>query len=406
MTLLNRLGIRNKKKKKTVKPEPIRTDCYTLAEKAIAEEKEEEEKAKKELHGNNAEDSQELEEKVLDITAFQDTSNISFLDQEYSSKINKSLFNGGFKKAQEQLKDLKDEYIGHANLGKISTTINGDVSLETAELFDKIFMNNLFYKSLEGRLKESNGFKFDYKEFHKKYLKKNGSEISYEKRKKVFDSFETLSGWVSGQDVEEIKKDVSSIDAYLTEEIKEDAEINKLDILGKRKNNLFRQYDEEISDKKGTYHEFPLLASTIDNVLDSHWDLGTETSKENLIFLHNDLTEKYARVHENGNIADSLKKEADKLYLETARKIHSPTYGMMANLGVKLVETENPEERKSLISKIGNQISLLNEIPHLHYQEGKVGYLIEIPNELCGLVNYMVETSKAYEKIHSNTDLA
>lgn len=315
---------KEKQSKKVINEE---NDYYTLAIQEIEREKEIEEANMVDLESPEIPEYQkDPTNKTKDISAFQEASNISFFDANYVSNIKNSLIKGGFNNLCNQLDDLNDAYIGHEDLGKISISPKGEVSLSTAKLFDKIFMNKTYHKSLEGRLNKLNGFVSDYKGFHKTYLKKNNSEISYEDRKNLLNSFKELSNWVSGEDIKEIKEKLDNINNYLLEEIKEETIIDNSNILTKRKDNLINEYKKEFSNEQNPHYKFQGYTNIIDIILDSFSDFNLTLSNEVKINFHNSLTRKYANVQENKNIEDSIKQETKQIYSEIFERLHGITY--------------------------------------------------------------------------------
>ncbi len=322
------MGLFNKKKQPKEKPKEVinkETDYYTLATEEIEREKELEE-ANNILDLESSELQEETTNKEIDISAFQEQSNISFFDPDYISKTKKSLFKGGFNNIYNQLGDLEDAYIGHEDLGKISISPEGEISTLTTKLFDKIFINKAYHKSLEGRLNKLNGFTSDYKEFHKAYLKKDNSKISYEDRKKLLNSLGELSKWISGEDIKEIKEKLCNINNYLLEEIKEETIIDNSGILIKRIGNLIREYNKEFSSEQNLYYKFQEYANTIDEILDSVSDFDFTLLNETKIDFHNFLTKRYAEVQENKNIGDPIKQEVKQTYLEIFERLHGIPY--------------------------------------------------------------------------------
>jgi len=319
---------KRKKNKEEKLEEVVKPDYYKLAMQDIEKEKEIEDTLKSTTLGNQEipNSLQEVAGEVIDISALQEVPGISFFNPDYNLKIKNSLNKGGLRNICNQIEDLEYKYIGHEELGKIDSNPKGEVSPLTAELFDKVFMNRAFHKSLEGRLNNLNGSLSDYKEFYKKYLKRNNSKISYENRKNLLNSFEEVSRWIAGKDIDEVKEKICNINKYLLEEIKEEKAIDNSNILNKRIDNLVQEYNKELSNEQNPYHKFQSYVNIINNALDSVSDFDFILSNEAKINFHNVLTKMYAEIQENKNIDNSIRQETTKIYSEVFERLLGVTY--------------------------------------------------------------------------------
>jgi len=335
------------------------------------------------------------------IAGFEEVSKINFFGENYATNVKNVFFReDALKEYHIQLEDLEDRYIGNKNLGTLDSpadSLKKGIPLEIAESFDKIFMNGVFNHSLEGKLEGLNGYKDQYHMFHTVHLKNNNSGITYENRKSTLTSLETLSQWVSGQDVGSVEGDLKNINEYLTQEITENPKIDELALFKKRQRALFRKHREKSEEDKNPYDEFCSFTVVLNKVFDSMDELGEGKigmGKETLIKIHDDLTEDYRQIVKNESIGESLKEETGKLYLSLCGKMYLPIHNSLTLMGEILNQEKDSIKRKYLISNISSGFELLNDLSFLEYKGGEIDYITKIPRELEDLAKYSIPIGK------------
>lgn len=270
----------------------------------------------------------------MNVDAFQ-KDNVGFFNKDYIEKVKTAFYDGEQKLRYKQLDSLEDNYLGKKHVGVFESEIKGEVFSDVISVFDKAFMNKIYFSSVDGDVEFTRelvgrykNFKSDFRGGKSKGLKKIvdtfNDGVSSE-RKKLLGSFVNLSNYVFGNDVNEINESLQDINVYLMEDVNEGIAVDKFNIMGKRINNFAIKHKEKIEEVKGQCYEvFSSANKHIHNILDTLDDFEFKVPFEMEQSFVGGFTNDYNGVQKS-KASPEVKEEVKKTYTETFERLTGKT---------------------------------------------------------------------------------